>query len=157
MFARVLFSLLAFSASVACIAQQPASPIGSFGGRYMVTDIVGYGDISGGEPAAKKALGKVLTISADSIDFDGEHCAPNKGFKVRKVKTAPLLLEYYGTVTPVDVGLSANALLLDSENCTHVFRMDNHRVVFGWDGVVVRAIRDDVAQSKSAPEKKVGE
>lgn len=128
-------------------SRQPTTPAWHFAGRYVVTDIVGYGDVSGGPPEAKRLLNKTLTISAKSIEFDGEGCKPNSGFQVKEVKTASALQEFYGGVTPVDVGLGPKALLLESENCTHVFRMDEYRVVFGWDGIVVRAIRDNRMRS----------
>jgi hypothetical protein len=152
MFARILLGLLVFASATTCIAQQRASSIGDFGGRYVVTDIVGWSDISGGEPAARRLLGSVLTISPDAVDFDGQHCVPNTGFSVRTVKTAPILMEYYG-VPRVDVGLPVRSVVLDSDNCVAVFRMDKYRVVLGSDGVVVRAIRDDVAQSKKTQER----
>lgn len=124
------------------MAGQTASSIGDFGGRYIVTDIVGYADTSGGLPAAKKLLGQALVISPESIDFDGDHCIPNTGFRVKRVVTAPLLKEYYG-VPRADVGLPEKTSVLDSGNCVPVFRMDKYRVLLGSDGVVVRAIRDN--------------
>lgn len=123
------------------MAGQAASSIGDFGGRYIVTDVVGYADSSGGLPAAKKLLGQALVISPDAIDFDGDHCIPNTGFRVKHVATEPLLKEYYG-VPRADVGLPQKTSVLDSGNCVPVFRMDKYRVLLGSDGVVVRAIRD---------------
>ncbi|AIP36164.1 hypothetical protein DR64_6897 [Paraburkholderia xenovorans LB400] len=44
-------------------------------------------------------------------------------------------------IYPPDVGLPARTTLLDSANCTAVFRLADNRVAFGWNGVMVRAIR----------------
>jgi hypothetical protein len=154
---RVIGFLIAalFATGSMAQPQQPAAPAWDFAGHYVVTDIVGYGDVSGGPPEAKRLLDRVLTISAKSIDFSGERCKPSAGFQIKEVETAPALQEYYGGVTPVDVGLGPKALLLDSENCTHVFRMDEYRVVFGWDGIVVRAIRDNrLPSQRGKPAKK---
>jgi hypothetical protein len=135
--------------AVGAMAEEPASSIGDFGGQYVVTDIVGYADVSGGEPVARKLLGQTLVISPDAIDFDGEHCIPNTGFRVKRVVTEPLLKEYYG-VPRVDVGLPVKTTVLDSDNCVAVFRMDKYRVVLGSDGVVVRAIRDSGHSEQAA-------
>jgi len=37
-------------------------------------------------------------ISPNAIDFDGDHCEPNSGFKIKRVKTAPILKDYYGVI-----------------------------------------------------------
>jgi hypothetical protein len=136
------------------MAGQTASAIGDFGGKYVVTDIVGYSDTSGGLPAAKKLLGETLVISPEAIDFSGDHCVPNTGFHVKRVVTEPLLKKYYG-VPRADVGLPAKTTVLDSGNCVPVFRMDKYRVLLGSDGVVVRAIRDndEAQQAREAPAK----
>jgi hypothetical protein len=55
--------------------------------------------------------------------------------------SATKLKELYD-VYPPDVGLPARTTLLDSANCMAVFRMADNRVVFGWNGVMVRAIRE---------------
>jgi hypothetical protein len=125
----------------ACVTASSAQDaVAQFQGKWTVTDVVGYADTSGGVPEAKTLLGKVLTVTNGQIEFAGERCAPNGGFNVSTVETAPKLRDYYGVV-PEDVGLPAKTALLDSSNCTAVFRLDAHRVVFGWDGVVLRAIK----------------
>ncbi|KRE90760.1 hypothetical protein ASG87_01090 [Frateuria sp. Soil773] len=132
-------AVLALSISFACGAQTPPTSA-DFRGRWQITDIVGYGDISGGLPEAKNLIGKVMTITTDRIAFGKESCTPHRGFKVTEVETALLLDKYYG-VSPADVGLPMHTALLDSDNCTPVFRLDEHRIVFGRDGIVVRAFR----------------
>ncbi|NVI05922.1 hypothetical protein FSB64_19575 [Paraburkholderia sp. JPY454] len=102
--------------------------------------MVGYSDVSGGIPEAKRLLGTVLSISTDQIEFAGERCRPHGGFSVRTVDTAPKLKGYYG-INLDDTGLPQKTLLLDSDNCAAIFRMDAHRVVFGWNGVIVRAVQ----------------
>lgn len=132
-----LVGLFLASCSASSWAQDSSA---SFQGRWTVTDVVGYADTSGGVPEAKKLLGKVLTVTNGYIEFAGERCTPNGGFNVATVETAPKLRDYYGVV-PEDVGLPVKTALLDSSNCTAVFRLDAHRVVFGWDGIVLRAIK----------------
>lgn len=120
-------------------AQATAPSVGDFQGKWTVTDVVGYGNTSGGIPEAKKLLGKVLSISAGGIEFDGERCKPHK-VGVTMVDTASRLKDDFG-INLEDTGLPANTALLDSSNCTAVYRMDEHRVLFGWDGVVLRAVK----------------
>lgn len=127
-------------ATNACIAQEPTGIASSFEGQWTVTDVVGYSDVSGGIPEAKMLLGKTLRISADEIEFAGQRCRPHGGFVARSVETAPKLKDYYG-INREDTGLPQTTLLLDSPNCTPVFRVDQHRIVFGQDGVILRAIR----------------
>ena len=146
---KMVFLLLALTVTAICVARQPLSFMGDFRGRYVVDEIVGYADISGGEPTARRLLGQVLVISPNAIDFDGDHCEPNSGFRIKRIKTAPILKNYYG-VTLRETGLPARTLLLDSNNCVAVFQMNKYRVVLGSDGVVVRAIRDEIQQ----PEKR---
>ncbi|NML30326.1 hypothetical protein HHL14_05725 [Paraburkholderia sp. G-4-1-8] len=102
--------------------------------------MVGYSDVSGGIPEAKRLLGKVMRISGGQIEFAGERCRPREGFRVRTVDTAPKLEDEYG-INLEDTGLPPKTLLLDGESCAAVFRMDAHRVVFGWNGVIVRAVK----------------
>ncbi|MGF6445866.1 hypothetical protein [Paraburkholderia youngii] len=123
-----------------CFAAGPTTTPSSFNGKWTVTDVVGYSDVSGGIPEAKRLLGKVLSISTDQIEFAGERCRPHGGFSVRTVDTAPKIKDYYG-INLGDTGLPQKTLLLDSDNCAAVFRMDAHRVVFGWNGVIVRAVQ----------------
>ncbi|MBB5501847.1 hypothetical protein [Paraburkholderia sp. MM5384-R2] len=123
-----------------CFAAEPTATPSSFNGKWTVTDVVGYSDVSGGIPEAKKLLGEVLSISTGQIEFAGERCRPHGGFNVRTVNTAPKLKDYYG-INLEDTGLPPKTLLLDSDNCAALFRMDAHRVVFGWDGVIVRAVK----------------
>ncbi len=138
-----LLGLILFMTTTICMAQQTTPPlINKFVGKYVITDIVGYAEISAGVPEAKRVLGKVISISSEMVNFDNERCKPKGGFKVSEVETTPVLKDYYD-ITTVDAGLSAKALLLDSSNCTPVFLMDEYRIVFGSNGVVVRAIRDD--------------
>lgn len=120
-------------------AQATAPSIGDFQGKWTVTDVVGYGNTSGGIPEAKKLLGKVLSISAGGIEFSGERCKPHK-ISVATVDTASRLKDDFG-INLEDTGLPARTALLDSSNCTAVYRMDEHRVLFGWDGVVLRAVK----------------
>jgi len=112
-----------------------------FSGKWVVTDVVSYATISAGIPEAKRILGKVLTISPTRIEFNGQNCTPHGGFVVSEVDSATKLKALYD-VYPPDVGLPARTTLLDSANCTAIFRMTDNRVVFGWNGVMVRAIRE---------------
>ncbi|SMG59959.1 hypothetical protein [Paraburkholderia susongensis] len=140
MFKALCPALLVCLAATTCFAAEPTTAPSSFNGKWTVTDVVGYSDISGGIPEAKRLLGKVLNISSGQIEFAGERCRPHDSFSIRTVDTAPTLKDYYG-INLEDTGLPSKTLLLDSENCTAVFRMDAHRVVFGWDGVIMRAVR----------------
>ena len=119
---------------------QPATD--GFIGRFVVTDIVGYDNVSGGIPEAKRLLGKTLVISSDAIEFDHDRCRPAKGFRIIEVEASHALMKEYA-VNAGDVGLSGKTLLLDSDDCAPVFKMDSRRIIFGWNGVIVRAIRDD--------------
>jgi hypothetical protein len=142
MMSRLLFLGLAFYIGTStCIAQEPklAAP-GKFEGEWTVDNIIGYGGISGGPPEAKRLLGKTLRITSDGIDFNGEHCRPNNNFTVHVVDTASRLKADYDANLD-DIRIPPKTLLLDSENCTTVFRMDDFSVVFGWDGVMVRAYK----------------
>ncbi|EIF33876.1 hypothetical protein BCh11DRAFT_01666 [Burkholderia sp. Ch1-1] len=143
-------SIRRLSATVAFIfatglanAQQAASaPVPSaagFAGKWVVTDVVSYAPISTGIPGAKQILGKVLAISPTRIEFNHQACTPHDGFVVSEVDSAIKLKELYN-VYPPDVGLPARTTLLDSANCTAVFRMADNRVAFAWNGVMVRAI-----------------
>ncbi len=147
--ALLVCGLLASGAS----AGPAASPIGDFEGRYLITEIVGYAETSAGLPGAQRLLGGVVVIESQSIDISGERCIPHDGFKRKRVLTEPLLKEYYG-VTRVDVGLPRKTVVLDSGNCTAVFRMDPYRIVLGMDGVVVRAVRDGQPSAADALERK---
>jgi len=149
----IIVFLFAFGVTNSCLAQSSHSSADDFRGRYVVTDVVGYTDISGGVADAKKALGQVLVISDNAIDFDqGYHCVPNNGFKIKRVNTAVLLKEEYGGITIRDTGLPAKTLMLYSDNCIRVFRMDNYRVVTGANGgVIVRAVRDGAQEQKKRP------
>ncbi|MFM0067293.1 hypothetical protein [Paraburkholderia aspalathi] len=126
-------------------AQEGASAVrpsaAGFAGKWVVTDVVSYSTISAGIPEAKRILGKVMTISATRIEFNNQNCTPHDGFVVSEVDSAAKLKELYD-VYPPDVGLPARTTLLDSANCTAVFRMADNRVVFGWNGVMVRAIHE---------------
>ncbi|MEQ5839123.1 hypothetical protein N0A02_06680 [Paraburkholderia acidicola] len=126
-------------------AQTPASSAqpsaADFAGKWTVTDVVSYSTISSGIPGAKRILGKVLTITPTHLNFGGQDCKPNEGFNVSEVDSAAKLKELYD-VYPPDVGLPARTTLLDSANCAAVFRLRDNVVVFGWDGVMVRAIKE---------------
>ncbi|MGF6855363.1 hypothetical protein [Paraburkholderia sp. CI3] len=136
----IYLALIICLTATTCFAAEPTATPSSFNGKWTVTDVVGYSDVSGGIPEAKKLLGEVLSISTSQIEFAGERCRPHDGFSVHTVDTAPKLKDYYG-INLQDTGLPAKTLLLDSDNCAAIFRMDAHRVVFGWDGVIVRAVR----------------
>ncbi|MFM0282363.1 hypothetical protein P0D75_30575 [Paraburkholderia sediminicola] len=119
-------------------AAEPS--VSDFQGKWTVTDVVGYGNTSGGIPEARELLGKVLNISPTSIEFSGELCRPHQGFRVGVVDTASRLKDDFG-INLEDTGLPETTEVLDSANCTAVYRMDERRVLFGWDGVVLRAVR----------------
>ncbi|MGH8777748.1 hypothetical protein [Paraburkholderia sp.] len=125
-----------------CVAQgAKGSSTGNFQGKWVVEDVLGYAGTSGGTPVAKRLLGETLTISPNAIDFDGDHCQPSKGFVVHAVDTASRLKADYDAYLN-DFKLPSKATLLDSDNCATVFRADDYSVIFGWNGVMVRAYRD---------------
>ncbi|AEA60119.1 hypothetical protein [Burkholderia gladioli] len=130
--------LCVIAASANAHAASPAT--NPFVGSWVVQDVVGYSDTSGGPPEAKRLLGKTIKIAKNKIDFDGQRCQPSDGFTVSTIDTAPKLLDYY-QVAISDTGLPSKTMLLDSSSCAPVFRMDAHRIVFGWDGIIMRAIR----------------
>ncbi|MEX3811574.1 hypothetical protein AB3X96_15105 [Paraburkholderia sp. BR13439] len=138
-FAYVALALTA-SASV-CAAQTPHATINDFVGNWVVTDVVDYADISGGIPEAKRILGMTMTITPQSMSFDSETCQPNTGFTVKRIDTLSALTNQFG-LRVNETGLPATTVVVDSDNCFAVFRMDAHRIVFGWDGIIVRALRD---------------
>jgi hypothetical protein len=150
---RALCACLFLASIGISFAQQSTSPMSDFVGRWVVTDVVGYGDVSGGMPEAKRLIGKVLVISNTGIDFDRQNCKPTKGLRVVEVETGPVLEKYYG-ITTADAGLPAKTMLLDSDACVPVFRLDEQRIVLGWNGVVVRAVKDDsVARPMKRPDR----
>jgi hypothetical protein len=133
---------IALSASAGLCNAQPKKPsVSDFFGKWVVTDIVGYGDISGGVPEAKHVLGLVLTISPKGIDFDKDRCTPNGAFFVSEIDTAAKLKEFFNEPLS-DTSLPARTTMLDSTNCTPILRMDETRILFGWNGVVVRAVQN---------------
>ena len=141
MMPKSLYPLLVIClVATTCFAEGPTISASSFSGKWTVTDVVGYSDVSGGIPEAKRLLGKVLSISTGQIEFAGERCLPHGGFRAHAVETGPTLKNYYG-INLEDTGLPEKTVLLDSDNCAAVFRMDAHRVVFGWNGVIVRAVK----------------
>ncbi|HEX3379006.1 MAG TPA: hypothetical protein VHU21_04275 [Paraburkholderia sp.] len=123
-----------------CFAAGPTATPSSVNGKWTVTDVVAYSDVSGAIPEAKRLLGNVLSISTGQIEFAGERCRPHNGFSVHTVDTAPKRKNYYG-INLEDTGLPQKTVLLDTDNCAAVFCMDAHRVVFGWDGVIMRTVR----------------
>ncbi|MFM0729330.1 hypothetical protein PQQ52_02385 [Paraburkholderia sediminicola] len=131
-------ALCFFASLISAKAAEPS--VSDFQGKWTVTDVVGYGNTSGGIPEARKLLGQVLNISPAGIEFSGERCRPHQGFRVGIVDTASRLKDDFG-INLEDTGLPARTALLDSANCTAVYRMDGRRVLFGWDGVVLRAVR----------------
>ncbi|GAB7535739.1 hypothetical protein [Burkholderia sp. 3C] len=139
MMTRLKSALLLYvvAASVSAHAASQSNP---FVGSWVVQDVVGYSDTSGGPPEAKRLLGKTIKIAKNEIDFDGQQCQPSDGFTVSTVDTAPKLLDYY-QIAVADAGLPQKTLLLDSSACAPIFRMDSHRIVFGWDGVIMRAVK----------------
>jgi hypothetical protein len=139
LFSYVALTLTA-SASV-CSAQTPPATINDFIGNWVVTDVVDYTDISGGIPEAKRILGMTMTITPQSMSFDSETCKPNTGFTVKRIDTLSALNKQFD-LRVNETGLPATTVVVDSDNCFAVFRMDAHRIVFGWDGIIVRALRD---------------
>lgn len=124
-----------------CGAQTKSPTVNDFVGKWVVTDVVDYSDISGGIPEAKRILGKTLTITSRSIAFDKENCSPRPGFTVTEVDTQNELKKQFG-LTVNETGLPARTTLLNSENCFAVFGMSTYKIVFGWNGIIVRAVRD---------------
>ncbi len=138
---QVFASALLTLGAITCHAQTKPPSVGDFIGKWVVTDVVDYSDISGGVPEAKRILGMTMTIKPQSIAFDKENCKPHPGFTVSEVDTQTELKNQFG-LTLNETGLPARATLLNSGNCFAVFRMDDYKIVFGWDGVIVRAVRD---------------
>jgi len=110
-------------------------------GKWTVYDVVGYSEISAGVPEAKRLLGKVMTIAKNRIDFDDEKCTPDNGFVVDVVDTSSKFEENYGRFYIPDLGLPTRTILLDSKNCTPVFKLRDNVIVFGQDGVIFRAYK----------------
>ncbi|MFM0598321.1 MULTISPECIES: hypothetical protein [Paraburkholderia] len=123
-----------------CAAQTPHAAIGDFVGNWVVTDVVDYADVSGGIPEAKRILGMTMRITPTSMSFDKEMCKPNTGFSVKEVNTQSELTKQFD-LRVNETGLPAKTAFVASDNCFAVFRMDEQRIVFGWDGIIVRAIR----------------
>lgn len=119
-----------------CRAQE----ISALEGSWVVTEIVGYADTSGGTPEAKRLLGMKLTIGKDRLSFDKQSCQPRGGFLFEEVDSAPSLEENYG-INLRDSGVAARSKLLHSPNCIPVYLLGERRLLFGWNGVVVRATR----------------
>lgn len=145
MLLAIVSSTLSMAASAADVPSTPS--VKDFKGRYVVTDVVGYLEISGGVPLARDSLGKVLTISDKDLSFSKYPCKPHSGFSVKEVETASKLDELYGEVTPLEVGLGPKAPLLDSQNCIQIFKVRDNMVLFNWNGVLLRATRDDDTNS----------
>jgi hypothetical protein len=137
-----LYAALALATWVSvCAAQTSHATINDFVGDWVVTEVVDYADISGGIPEAKRILGMTMKITPQSMSFDNETCEPNTGFIVKEIDTISELTKQFG-IRVNETGLPATAAFVDSDNCFAVFRMDAHRIVFEWDGIIVRAIRD---------------
>lgn len=120
-------------------AQTQQASIKDFVGKWVVTDIVDYSDISDGVPGAKRVLGEVMTITPKSIHFENQTCAPHDGLAVRDVDTQTELNAEYGLRTN-ETGLPPRTALLGGGNCFAVFKKSASMIVFGWKGVVVRAV-----------------
>ncbi|SEE88210.1 hypothetical protein SAMN02787142_5169 [Burkholderia sp. WP9] len=142
MIRRLLFAAIAmtFGAGTSA-AQTKSTSVGDFVGKWVVTDVVDYSDISRGILEAKRILGKTITITPKSIAFDKESCVPRPGFTVIDVDTETELNRQFG-LTVNETGLPARTTLLHSENCFAVFGMSDYKIVFGWDGIIVRAISE---------------
>jgi len=126
--------------AVSCFAEnEPVTP--DFTGRWITYDVVGYSEISEGVKEAKRLLGKVLIISKNRIDFDDESCKPNNGFSVGMVDAATKFTHYYGKFYLPDLGLQERAMLLESDNCMPIFKLSDHIVIFGRNGVILRAYK----------------
>ena len=135
---KVVMALWIFSG--ACLAQQASPTKKDFEGRWVVTDVVGYATEGGGTPHARELLGKVMKITADGIDFDGERCTAYKGFRLREVDSAEELRDNAGA-TREDAELPEKVFLLDSDNCTAIFWLRENKIEFDDMGVFVRAYR----------------
>lgn len=143
MIGRMLASCAALALTAwttVCAAQTPHAKINDFVGNWVVTDVVDYTDVSGGIPEAKRILGMTMKITPKSMSFDKETCTPNTGFTVREVDTLTELTKQFD-LRVNETGLPEKTAFVDSDNCFAVFRMDDHKIVFGWDGIIVRAIR----------------
>lgn len=141
MMGRLLGLALALAAGTTLSHAQTTAPsMAGFTGKWTITDVVGYADTSGGVPEARRLLGMVMTISPKGMSFDKQRCVPKSGFAVAEVESAAKLKELYD-LPLLDAGLQPKTQLLDSSNCPVVFRVDEYRVLFGWNGVVVRAFR----------------
>jgi hypothetical protein len=143
---RFFVSVLSLAVSCACVAQQNIPSTGDFSGRFVIDEIVGYDDVSGGIPQARKLLGKSIVISKKEIAFDGDRCNPANGFKISEVETEAAIKELFG-VTASDAGLASRTKLLTGENCLPIFKRDEYQIVFDVDGIIVRAIRDNDSAS----------
>lgn len=115
--------------------------ISSFTGKWLVSNVVDYAEVSGGIPEAKNLLGKYLIISRNKINFDDESCRPKNGFIVSLVDADEELAHYYGLIYRPGTGLLDKAFLLRSSNCLPVFMIDDQSIVFGWHGVILRAFK----------------
>ena len=139
---RASCAALALTAwATTCAAQTPRATITDFVGNWVVTDVVDYADVSGGIPEAKRILGMTMRITPNSISFDKETCKPNTGFIVKEVDTRSELAKQFD-LRVNETGLPEKTFFVDSDNCFAVFRMNEHKIVFGWDGIIVRAIRN---------------
>jgi len=151
---RFFVSVLSLAASYTCVAQQSIPSTNDFSGSFIIDEIVGYDDVSGGVPQARKLLGKSIVISEKGIVFDGDRCNPTNGFKISVVETEAAIKELFG-VTASDAGLASRTKLLTGENCLSIFKRDEYQIVFDVDGIIVRAIRDnDSASNKLRPKPK---
>lgn len=144
--------LLATFALVAPLAASfadgaPASSIKDFVGTYEIENIVSYSEVSGGVPAARKLLGTTIVITPNAIDFNGDHCQL-EDVTIKEVDSKSKVLEVFGPMTLLELGLTNKSLFLDNARCTQVFRMDKYRILFAEDGVVVRAFRDSESAKK---------
>lgn len=135
---KVAIALWVFSG--ACLAQRQPPTKQDFEGRWTVTDVVGYATEGGGTPHARELLGKVMEITADSIDFDGDRCTAYKGFRLREVDSAKELRDNAGA-TREDAELPEKVCLLDSDHCTAVFWLRENKIEFDDMGVFMRAYR----------------
>lgn len=113
-----------------------------FQGQWIVAEVVGYAGTGGGIPHAKNLLGKIMNISANGIDFNGDHCKVNPSFQVREVDTTTDLRENSGA-TRNDAELPPTAFLLDSGHCPQVYWLSINKIEFEDAGVFVRAYRKE--------------
>ncbi|MFM0736126.1 hypothetical protein PQQ51_02615 [Paraburkholderia xenovorans] len=125
-----------------CVAQNQTAPLSTkdFFGKWIVTDVVGYTNISAGIPEARRILGKVLTITPNWMEFDKSRCTPNGGYTISEVDSATKLREFFD-LSLLDAGLPPRTTLLETNNCYAAFSVDPYRVLFSWNGVIVRAYR----------------